>query len=107
MLPSSSRGFPRIHRAGAPKRPHRRRQQRREQHIYLTNGLYEGNFNYNSSKANNLTLLAEPGVTNTDTTIDGAGVGRALNISSSATSNSITVQGITFPVNAGFPAPGS
>ena len=107
MLPSSSRGFPRIHRAGAPKRPHRRRQQRREQHIYLTNGLYEGNFNYNSSKANNLTLLAEPGVTNTDTTIDGAGVGRALNISSSATSNSITVQGITFPVNAGFPAPGA
>src|SRR5438552_3278676 len=40
--------------------------------IYLTNGYYIGNFNYNSAEARNLTLQAEPGVTNTQITIDGA-----------------------------------
>ena len=63
--------------------------------IYLTNGYYVGNFNYNSSGVNNLTLLPEPGLTNTGITIDGAGGGRALNISSSGATNTITVQGIT------------
>jgi predicted outer membrane repeat protein len=70
--------------------------------IYLTNGYYEGNFNYNSSSANNLTLLAELGVTNTAITIDGAGVGSGLTISSSAVSNTITVQGISFAMNSSY-----
>jgi hypothetical protein len=69
-----------------------------DNNIYLTNGYYEGNFNYNSSEANNLTLLPEPGVTNTAVTIDGAGVGSGLSISSSANSNTITVQGISFAI---------
>jgi predicted outer membrane repeat protein len=68
--------------------------------IYLTNGYYEGNFNFNSSEAKNLTLLAEPGVTNTAINVDGGGVGIGLNISSSANSNTITVQGISFAMNS-------
>src|SRR4051812_35852021 len=47
--------------------------------IYLTNGYYVGNFNYNSSEAKNLTLQAEAGVTSTQITIDGAGTGRSMN----------------------------
>jgi len=69
--------------------------------IYLTNGNFAGNFSYNSSGANNLTLLAEPGLTNTGITIDGAGTGSGLTISSSASTNTITVQGISFAMNAG------
>jgi predicted outer membrane repeat protein len=72
--------------------------------IYLTNGYYEGNFDYNSSGPNNLTLLPEPGVTNTAITIDGAGFGSGLSISSSATSNTVTIQGIGFAINAGVAA---
>ncbi|MGD0260753.1 MAG: right-handed parallel beta-helix repeat-containing protein [Verrucomicrobiota bacterium] len=71
--------------------------------IYLTNGYYLGNFNFNSSGSNNLTVLPEAGLTNTDITIDGGGGGggRALNISSSAAANTNTVQGITFLRNCG------
>jgi len=69
--------------------------------IYLTNGNYAGNFNYNSSQTNDLTLLAEPGLTNTGITIDGAGVGSGLTISASAGTNTITVKGISFAVNSG------
>lgn len=68
--------------------------------IYLTNGYYEGNFNYSSSDANNLTLLPEPGVTNTDITIDGGGTDCSLNIICSA-APIITVQGLTFLRNCG------
>jgi len=70
--------------------------------IYVTNGYYVGNFNYNNTGTNNLTLLPEPGLTNTGITIDGAGGGRALNISSSGNGNNVfTVQGITFLRNCG------
>jgi hypothetical protein len=72
-----------------------------DNNIYLTNGYYEGNFNYNSSEANNLTLLAEPGLTNTGITIDGEGVGNGLTISSSVSNNTITVQGLGFAINCG------
>ncbi len=61
--------------------------------IHLTNGYYVGNFNFNSFEAKSLTLL---GAANTDVTIDGAGGGRALNLSSTASGNTITVRGITF-----------
>jgi predicted outer membrane repeat protein len=71
-----------------------------DDNIYLTNGYYEGNFNFNSSESHNLTLLAEPGVTNTAVTIDGGGVGIGLNITSSAGSNTITIQGISFAINS-------
>src|ERR1039458_1346688 len=64
--------------------------------IYLTNGYYIGNFNYNSSAGYNLVVTNEPGVTNTQITLDGAGGGRALNITSSGSANTISVQGITF-----------
>jgi hypothetical protein len=68
--------------------------------IYLTNGYYIGNFNYNSAAGYNLAVTNEPGVTNTQITLDGAGGGRALNISSSGSGN-ITVSGITFLRNCG------
>ena len=68
--------------------------------IYVTNGYYIGNFNYNSSAGYNLVVTNEPGVTNTQITIDGAGGGRALSITSSGTS-AITVSGITFSRNCG------
>ena len=70
--------------------------------IYLTNGYYSGNFNFNSYGTNNLTVLPELGLTNTGITIDGIGGGRALNISSSGNGNNVfTVQGITFIRNCG------
>ena len=68
--------------------------------IYVTNGYYIGNFNYNSSAGYNLVVTNEPGVTNTQITIDGAGGGRALSITSSGT-GAITVGGITFSRNCG------
>ena len=68
--------------------------------IYITNGYYTGNFNYNSSGGYNLTVTNEPGVTNTQITLDGGGGGRALAITSSGTS-AITVSGITFSRNCG------
>ncbi len=67
--------------------------------IYVTNGLYEGNFNYNSSGRNNLTLTAEPGPTNTAVTIDGAGVATGLTISSSAPSNTIVLSRLRFAID--------
>ena len=63
--------------------------------IYLTNGYYLGNFNYNSTNVNSITILAEAGVTNTLITVDGGGTGSSLNISASG-SPFVTVQGITF-----------
>src|ERR1019366_8433175 len=68
--------------------------------IYVTNGYYIGNFNYNSSAGYNLVVTNEPGVTNTQITIDGAGGGRALSITSTGTSV-VTVGGITFSRNCG------
>jgi hypothetical protein len=62
--------------------------------IYVTNGYYTGNFNYNSSNVNELTLLAEPGVTNTRIIIDSGGTGSSLSITATA-SPSITVEGMT------------
>jgi hypothetical protein len=78
-----------------------------DDNLYLTNGYYIGNFNFNSSEARNLTVLPEPGLTNTGITIDGAGGGRALNLSSSAITGNITVQGITFVRNCGNPGIGA
>jgi hypothetical protein len=68
--------------------------------IWITNGYYTGNFNYNSSGGLNLTVTNEPGVANTQITLDGAGLGRALSIANSGT-GAITVSGITFSRNCG------
>ena len=68
--------------------------------IYLASGHYVGNFKYNSSQTNNLTLLPEAGLTNTAVTIDGGGVGSGLIISSSTSLNTITVQGLGFAINS-------
>jgi len=73
--------------------------------IYVTNGYYLGNFNFNSTNVNNLTLLAEPGVANTQITIDSGGIGSSLNISGTATAK-ITVQGMTFLRNCNSTALG-
>jgi predicted outer membrane repeat protein len=72
-----------------------------DNNIYLTNGYYGGNFSFNGTNANNLTLLAEAGVTNTAITIDGEGVGTALNITNSASAGTFTIQGINFEVDSG------
>ena len=71
-----------------------------DDNIYLTNGYYVGNFNFNSTEARNITLLPEPGLTNTGITIDGAGTGRSMNLSCSADAN-LTVRGLTFLRNCG------
>ena len=68
--------------------------------IYVTNGYYTGNFNYNSAKANSLTVLAETNVASSQITIDGGGTGASMNIISTGSSN-ITVQGLTFLRNCG------
>ena len=68
--------------------------------IYLTNGYYTGNFNYNSAAGYNLAVTNEPGVINTQITLDGAGGGRALSLTSSGT-GTLTVAGITFSRNCG------
>lgn len=69
--------------------------------IYLTNGYYVGNFNFNSAEARNLTLQAEPGVASDQITIDGAGGGRSMSLSSSAATANFTVRGLTFLRNCG------
>lgn len=74
-----------------------------DDNIYLTNGYYVGNFNYNSAEAKSLTLLPETGLTNTVIAIDGAGVGRGMSITCTATAN-ITVLGLTFVRNCGSPS---
>jgi len=61
--------------------------------IYLGAGYYTGNFNYSSTGTNNLTLQGEAGTTNADITIDGAGTGRSMSLSSLV---NLTVSGITF-----------
>jgi predicted outer membrane repeat protein len=68
--------------------------------IYLAAGYYIGNFNYNSAEAASLTLQGEAGTTNTQITVDGAGTGRTMNLSSSANA-AMTVRGITFLRNCG------
>ena len=68
--------------------------------ISLASGYYTGNFNYNSSAGYNLTISNQSGVSNNQITLDGAGGGRALSITSSGT-GAITVSGITFSRNCG------
>ena len=72
--------------------------------IYLTNGYYIGNFNFNSAEARNLSLLAETNVANTQITLDGAGGGRALNLSSSASANTLTSKASPSCATAATPA---
>ena len=75
--------------------------------IWLTNGYYSGNFNYNSSAINNnLTIQPEPGVMSTNVTIDGLGGGRDLNITAGG-GGSVTVSNITFVRNCGNSTIGS
>jgi predicted outer membrane repeat protein len=68
--------------------------------IHLAAGYYTGNFNFNSTENRSLVLQGEPGTTNTDITIDGAGTGRDMNLANSGTGN-FTVKGITFLRNCG------
>ncbi len=68
--------------------------------IYLTNGYYTGNFNFSSDQTNGLTLQAEQGLANDQVIIDGANIGRGLNLSFS-TNAPITVRGVTFLRNCG------
>jgi hypothetical protein len=72
-----------------------------DNNIYLTNGYYIGNFNFNSAGGYNLTIQNEPSVTNnTAIALDGAGLGRDMNLSNTVSGN-FTVQGITFLRNCG------
>lgn len=68
--------------------------------IFVTNGYYTGNFNYNSANVNELTILPEPGVANNQITIDSGGTGDSMSITASA-SPYVTVQGMTFLRNCG------
>jgi hypothetical protein len=78
-----------------------------DNNIWLTNGLnggyYAGTFSYNSPGGHSLTIQPEVGLTNTQITIDPAGGGRALNITSSnaPSGGSVSVSGITFLRNCG------
>ena len=67
--------------------------------VWLTNGYYAGNFNYNSSANNNLTIQPEPGLMSTNIAIDGVGGGRDLNITGGG--GIVTVSNITFIRNCG------
>ena len=69
--------------------------------IYLTNGYYIGNFNFNSTESYSLTVRAAEGVSREAVTIDPDGAGRGLNLSSTAAANSLTVRGLTFLRNCG------
>jgi len=69
-----------------------------DNYIYITNGYYTGNFNYNSAGVSALTIANEPSVANTAITVDGAGTGRDMNL---ATIGNVTVKGITFLRNCG------
>ena len=71
-----------------------------DDNIYLAAGYYTGNFNFNSAEARNLVLQGEPGTTNTDITIDGAGTGRDMNLTGTGIGN-FTVRGLTFLRNCG------
>ena len=68
--------------------------------IYVTNGYYTGNFNFNSANVNSLTILNETNVASSQIVIDSGGTGSSMNIIGSASSN-ITVQGMTFLRNCG------
>ena len=67
-----------------------------DNNIWLTNGYYTGNFNYNSSAGHSLAVMAEAGLTSTNVTIDGAGGGRDLNISCPSSVGNVTVSNLTF-----------
>ena len=72
-----------------------------DDNIYLapcTN--YTGNFNFNSTENRSLVIQGEPGTTNTQISIDGAGTGRDMNLANTGTGN-FTVRGITFLRNCG------
>jgi hypothetical protein len=68
--------------------------------IYVTNGYYTGNFNFNSANINSLTLLAETNIASSQIVIDSGGTGSSMSITASASPN-ITVQGMTFLRNCG------
>jgi predicted outer membrane repeat protein len=69
--------------------------------IWLTNGYYSGNFDYNCLANTSLAVLTEAGVTNTQVVIDGGGNGGGLNINCSGSSGDVTVSNITFVRNCG------
>lgn len=68
--------------------------------IYITNGYYAGNFNFNAVTTNSLNILAETNLAAPQITVDGGGTGRDLNIANQGIGN-ITVSGITFLRNCG------
>jgi predicted outer membrane repeat protein len=68
--------------------------------IYVTNGYYTGNFNFNSTNVNNLTLRAETNITSSRVVIDSGGTGSSLSMTATATAY-LTVQGMTFMRNGG------
>jgi len=68
--------------------------------INLAAGYYVGNFNFNSSEPNSLTIQAAAGVTNSAITIDGDGNGGELIITADAEVD-VTILGMTFKRNCG------
>jgi len=72
--------------------------------IYLAPGRYSGNLNISSTKSGNLTLLPEPGVTNTQIIMDPMSSGPSLTLSSATPTNTITVRGMTFLRDCGSPS---
>jgi predicted outer membrane repeat protein len=78
-----------------------------DDNIYLapcTN--YTGNFNFNSTENRSLVIQGEPGTTNTQIIIDGAGTGRDMSLANTGSGN-FTVKGITFLRNCGDGAKGA
>lgn len=75
--------------------------------IHLYPGYYVGNFNFNSSEARSLTVMAAPGYTSADVALDAGGVQRALNLTSTAATNAITVRNLTFLRNNGSTTTGA
>ncbi|MCL4177660.1 MAG: hypothetical protein KJ072_07910 [Verrucomicrobia bacterium] len=63
--------------------------------IHVAKGYYRGNFNYQSDQPQGLTLVAEAGVTKEDVVIDGAGTGRAMNLTSAGAAD-LNVADLTF-----------
>jgi len=68
--------------------------------IFLAEGAYQGNFNFQTAEGQNLTIQGEPGVLPEDITLDGGGVGGALNLNCSA-AVTVTLQGFTVLRNSG------
>jgi parallel beta-helix repeat protein len=77
-----------------------------DDNIYLAAGYYTGNFNFNSAENYSLTIQGEPGTTNTQITLDGAGTGRDMNLANTGAGN-FTVRGVTFLRNCGSKGIGS